>query len=237
LSCTPSPDITDGCIDKAQGIGQTKRMFNRMANIIAAAGLGWVLYSWLQCKFTTCDVLCSALGLAIALFFRFPNKALDRFPKASTLLCLAFLLSALCFILWVFDLQSFRVGAITFASGLFVGFVFDVAQIGAGSENDARTGPEHLAAGAQPQLFCRQASCIRKLFSYRRLSAIRSFVVVGNFIFGALLTTPEILTQIFMAVTLQILFEACVWTAWYRERHAAAPPEAASSETSAGDGA
>jgi hypothetical protein len=217
-------------------MGQIKSMINRLLNIIAAAGLVLVLYSWLQWRFTTYDVLCSAMGLAIAFFWRFPNKALDRFPTVSSLLCLLFLLSVLYFILWAFDLKSFRFGAITFASSLFIYSVFDVAGIGAGPETDVRADPEHLPTEPESQLFCQKASCMRKLFSYRNLSRIRSYVVVGNLILGALLTTPEILTQVFMAIALQLLFEACVWTAWYRERQAAGSAETASNDTSAGDG-
>jgi len=37
-------------------------------------------------------------------------------------------------------------------------------------------------------------------------------------VLGALLTTPEVLTQIMMAVPLQILYEISVWIAWYWER-------------------
>ncbi|MGA2554990.1 MAG: hypothetical protein ABSG04_01775 [Verrucomicrobiota bacterium] len=37
-------------------------------------------------------------------------------------------------------------------------------------------------------------------------------------ILGALLTTPEVLTQIVMAVALQLLYEVSVWIAWYWER-------------------
>jgi Sec-independent protein secretion pathway component TatC len=32
------------------------------------------------------------------------------------------------------------------------------------------------------------------------------------------LTTPEVLTQVVMAIALQILYEAAVWIAWYWER-------------------
>ncbi len=56
------------------------------------------------------------------------------------------------------------------------------------------------------------------MFSYSKLSAMRRYVVVGNLILGALLTTPEVLTQVWMAVFLQLLFEMAVWIAWYRER-------------------
>jgi sec-independent protein translocase protein TatC len=32
------------------------------------------------------------------------------------------------------------------------------------------------------------------------------------------LTTPEILTQLLMALPLQVLFELTIWIAWYWER-------------------
>jgi sec-independent protein translocase protein TatC len=37
-------------------------------------------------------------------------------------------------------------------------------------------------------------------------------------ILGALLTTPEVFTQVVMAIALQLLFEVSVWIAWYWER-------------------
>jgi sec-independent protein translocase protein TatC len=56
------------------------------------------------------------------------------------------------------------------------------------------------------------------LLDYEKLSRMRRYMIVANLILGALLTTPEIFTQVFMAVALQLLFEASVWIAWYWER-------------------
>jgi sec-independent protein translocase protein TatC len=56
------------------------------------------------------------------------------------------------------------------------------------------------------------------LLDYAKLKAMRRYMIVGNLILGALLTTPEVFTQVFMAVALQILFEVAVWIAWYWER-------------------
>lgn len=56
------------------------------------------------------------------------------------------------------------------------------------------------------------------LLNYTKLKAMRRYMIVGNLILGALLTTPEVFTQVFMAIALQILFEAAVWVAWYWER-------------------
>jgi len=56
------------------------------------------------------------------------------------------------------------------------------------------------------------------ILSYSILSKARRYVVLLNFILGALLTTPEVLTQILMALPLQVLYEITVWIAWYWER-------------------
>jgi sec-independent protein translocase protein TatC len=42
-------------------------------------------------------------------------------------------------------------------------------------------------------------------------------MIVINLILGALLTTPEVLTQVLMAVPLYLLYEVTVWIAWYWE--------------------
>ena len=56
------------------------------------------------------------------------------------------------------------------------------------------------------------------LLNYTKLKAMRRYMIVGNLILGALLTTPEPFTQVIMAVALQTLFEVAVWIAWYWER-------------------
>jgi sec-independent protein translocase protein TatC len=56
------------------------------------------------------------------------------------------------------------------------------------------------------------------ILDYRKLASMRRYVIVGNLILGALLTTPEVLTQVVMAVALQLLYEVSVWIAWYWER-------------------
>jgi sec-independent protein translocase protein TatC len=55
------------------------------------------------------------------------------------------------------------------------------------------------------------------LLDYAKLSALRRYMIVVNLVLGALLTTPEVFTQVVMAVVLQILFEISVWIAWYWE--------------------
>ena len=56
------------------------------------------------------------------------------------------------------------------------------------------------------------------ILDYRKLSGLRRYMIVINLILGALLTTPEIFTQVVMAVVLQLLYEISVWIAWYWER-------------------
>ena len=56
------------------------------------------------------------------------------------------------------------------------------------------------------------------VLNYRTLSKARRYVIIINFFLGAVLTTPEIITQILMAMPLQILYEITIWIAWYWER-------------------
>jgi sec-independent protein translocase protein TatC len=52
----------------------------------------------------------------------------------------------------------------------------------------------------------------------RQLAHYRRHVVVLSLILGAVLTTPEPVTQIAMAVPLYLLYEICIWIAWYWDR-------------------
>jgi sec-independent protein translocase protein TatC len=56
------------------------------------------------------------------------------------------------------------------------------------------------------------------ILDYAKLKAFRKYMIVINLILGAVLTTPEVITQILLAVPLQILYEVSVWIAWYWER-------------------
>jgi sec-independent protein translocase protein TatC len=56
------------------------------------------------------------------------------------------------------------------------------------------------------------------VLNYRMLAAGRRYVIVVSAVLGAVLTTPEVITQILMAVPLYMLYETCVWIAWYWER-------------------
>jgi Tat protein translocase TatC len=50
---------------------------------------------------------------------------------------------------------------------------------------------------------------------YALLSKARRYMIVINLILGAVLTTPEPITQLVMFVPLQGLYELTVWIAWY----------------------
>ena len=56
------------------------------------------------------------------------------------------------------------------------------------------------------------------VLNYQMLAAGRRYVIVVSAVLGAVLTTPEVITQILMAVPLYMLYEICVWIAWYWER-------------------
>ena len=54
--------------------------------------------------------------------------------------------------------------------------------------------------------------------SHQQLASFRKYMIVINLMLGAVLTTPEVLTQVMMALPLQVLYEISVWIAWYWER-------------------
>jgi len=56
------------------------------------------------------------------------------------------------------------------------------------------------------------------LLNYRLLASARRYVIVIAFVLGAILTTPEVVTQVLMAIPLLLLYEISVWVAWYWER-------------------
>lgn len=64
------------------------------------------------------------------------------------------------------------------------------------------------------------------LLTHQQLAHYRRHVVVLSLVLGALLTTPEVITQIAMAVPLYILYEISIWIArywdWKRRRAEAA---------------
>ncbi len=56
------------------------------------------------------------------------------------------------------------------------------------------------------------------LLDHAKLVKFRRYMIVLNLVLGALLTTPEVLTQVLMALPLQVLYEISIWIAWYWER-------------------
>jgi sec-independent protein translocase protein TatC len=44
------------------------------------------------------------------------------------------------------------------------------------------------------------------------------YMIVVNLVLGALLTTPEVITQVIMFIPLQGLYEISIWVAWWWER-------------------
>lgn len=56
------------------------------------------------------------------------------------------------------------------------------------------------------------------VLNYSILSKARRYMIVINLVLGALLTTPEVITQVLMALPLQLLYEISVWITWYWER-------------------
>ena len=56
------------------------------------------------------------------------------------------------------------------------------------------------------------------VLDYAKLKGMRRYMIVINLVLGAFLTTPEVFTQVVMAVILQILYELSVLIAWYWER-------------------
>lgn len=58
------------------------------------------------------------------------------------------------------------------------------------------------------------------VLDYRTLAKARKYVIVLNLIIGALLTPPDVMSQVLMAVPLQLLYEVTVWIAWFWARKA-----------------
>ena len=56
------------------------------------------------------------------------------------------------------------------------------------------------------------------ILDYSMLVKGRRYMIVISFILGAVLTTPEVVTQVLMALPLLLLYEISIWIAWYWER-------------------
>ena len=52
------------------------------------------------------------------------------------------------------------------------------------------------------------------VIDYKMLKSFRRYMIVVNLILGAVLTTPEVITQLLMFVPLQLLYEISVFIAW-----------------------
>jgi sec-independent protein translocase protein TatC len=55
------------------------------------------------------------------------------------------------------------------------------------------------------------------VLDHAKLRKARPYVIVLNFVLGAVLTTPEVFTQLIMAIPLTIMYEAVIWIAWGME--------------------
>lgn len=56
------------------------------------------------------------------------------------------------------------------------------------------------------------------VLSYTALRSMWRYMIVIVLVLGALLTTPEVITQVMMAVPLYMLYEISVWIAWFWDR-------------------
>jgi hypothetical protein len=56
------------------------------------------------------------------------------------------------------------------------------------------------------------------VLDYQRLVGFRRYVIVLNLFLAALMTTPEVVTQLMMFIPLQLIYEVSVWLAWYSQR-------------------
>ena len=56
------------------------------------------------------------------------------------------------------------------------------------------------------------------VLDFQRLVSARRYVLVFNLMLGALLTTPEVLTQLMMFIPLQLAYEVGVLHVWYSQR-------------------
>lgn len=58
------------------------------------------------------------------------------------------------------------------------------------------------------------------LLSYETMSSTRSYAIVAIFIAAAVLTpTPDIMTLLLMALPMIVLYEICIWLAWFDRRN------------------
>jgi sec-independent protein translocase protein TatC len=58
------------------------------------------------------------------------------------------------------------------------------------------------------------------ILDYQMLKKGRPYMLIISVTLGAVLTTPEVFTQILMAIPLLLLYELSIFIAWYWERQA-----------------
>jgi sec-independent protein translocase protein TatC len=63
--------------------------------------------------------------------------------------------------------------------------------------------------------------------SIEKLKSVRSYVIVGAFVIAAIVTPPDVVSQLALAVPMCLLFELGLWVAPIFERATRAPEEAA----------
>jgi sec-independent protein translocase protein TatC len=56
------------------------------------------------------------------------------------------------------------------------------------------------------------------ILNYKTLRSMWRYMIIINLVLGAVLTTPEVVTQLLMAGPLYLLYEITVWIAWYWDR-------------------
>lgn len=58
------------------------------------------------------------------------------------------------------------------------------------------------------------------VLNHRKLASLRAYVIVVHLILGAVLTTPEVVTQVALFIPLQLLCEISLWitSRWERKQ-------------------
>jgi sec-independent protein translocase protein TatC len=72
------------------------------------------------------------------------------------------------------------------------------------------------------------------VLNFEVLAKGRKYMIVINLVLGAVLTTPEVITQVIMFIPLQLLYEVSIWITWWwerREKRRIAAEEAGAGET------
>jgi len=56
------------------------------------------------------------------------------------------------------------------------------------------------------------------IITSEQLKAKRRYFIVGAFVIAAVLTPPDVLSQLSLALPLMLLYEGSIWSVWYVER-------------------